>query len=200
MKTNSWDSIIPDLQSGTFDAILSAMTKTAERAQEIQFTRAYYTSKQGILASASSPNITGVEDLNNANITIGVQSGTTSDIYAAANLGNATVKAFDSIDLAIAALEAGEVDFVLGDLPTIAFFSVENPDKGLKVVGDFGDEELFGIGVRYDTEVTDTSSTATSEATSTSSSETTSETTPFGVLPIIFSLSAFAAIVYFKRR
>lgn len=180
MKTNSWDSIIPDLMSGNFDAILSAMTKTEERAQEIQFTRAYYTSKQGILASENSPTITGVEDLNNASLKIGVQSGTTSDIYAAANLPDAEVKAYDTIDVAIAGLESGEVDFVLGDLPTIAFFSAENPEKGLKVVGDFGDEELFGIGVRYD--------------------EATSSSLPIDVLPIVFSLSAIATIIYFKRR
>ncbi len=31
MQTNDWDPIIPDLQSGKFDAILSAMTKTAEK-------------------------------------------------------------------------------------------------------------------------------------------------------------------------
>ena len=62
MQTNDWDPIIPDLQSGKFDAILSAMTKTAERDQVIDFTRAYYTSSQGILANADSPSITGIAD------------------------------------------------------------------------------------------------------------------------------------------
>jgi len=180
MKTNAWTSIIPDLQAGTFDAILSAMTKTAERAQEVQFTRAYYTSKQGILASATSDNITGVKDLDNAAYKIGVQTGTTSDLFAASNLTKASVKGYATIDVAIAALAAGDVDYVLGDLPTIAFYSVENPEKGLSVVGSFGADELFGIAVRYDT------------ATSTS--------TPLGILPIIFTLASFATIVYFKRR
>ena len=42
------------------------MTKTAQRAENTDFTRAYYSSKQGILASADSPTITGVDDLNKA--------------------------------------------------------------------------------------------------------------------------------------
>ena len=40
------------------------MTKTAQRAENTDFTRAYYSSKQGILASADSPTISGVADLN----------------------------------------------------------------------------------------------------------------------------------------
>ena len=40
------------------------MTKTAQRAENTDFSRAYYSSKQGILASADSPTITGVGDLN----------------------------------------------------------------------------------------------------------------------------------------
>ena len=40
------------------------MTKTAQRAENTDFSRAYYSSKQGILASADSPTIAGVGDLN----------------------------------------------------------------------------------------------------------------------------------------
>jgi len=79
--------------------------------------------------------------------TIGVQGQTTSDQYAAANLPNANVQAYETMDLAIAALENGDVQFVLGDLPTLAYYAVDNSDKGLSVVGSFGDDELFGIAV-----------------------------------------------------
>ena len=51
------------------------------------------------------------------NYKLGVQSGTTSDTYAAENLPNAQVSGFDTIDLPIEALKQGDVDFVLGDLP-----------------------------------------------------------------------------------
>ncbi len=78
------------------------------------------------------------------NYTLGVQSGTTSDTYAAENLPNANVMGYDSIDLAIAALEQGDVDFVLGDLPTLKFYQTDT--NGLTVAGSFSEED-FGIGV-----------------------------------------------------
>ena len=78
------------------------------------------------------------------NYTLGVQSGTTSDTYAADNLPNANVMGYDSIDLAIAALEQGDVDFVLGDLPTLKFYQADS--SGLSIAGSFSEED-FGIGV-----------------------------------------------------
>ena len=78
------------------------------------------------------------------NYTLGVQSGTTSDTYAAENLPNANVMGYDSIDLAVAALQQGDVDFVLGDLPTLKFYQADS--DGLSVAGSFSEED-FGIGV-----------------------------------------------------
>ncbi len=78
------------------------------------------------------------------NYKLGVQSGTTSDTYAAAELANADVSGFDSIDLAIEALKQGDVDFVLGDLPTLKFYQADS--DGLSIAGSFSEED-FGIGV-----------------------------------------------------
>ena len=76
---------------------------------------------------------------------IGVQSGTTSDTYAAESLPNAVVQGFDTIDGALLALKQGDVQFVMGDLPTLKFYEAE-ADSGVSVVGSFGAED-FGIGV-----------------------------------------------------
>jgi ABC-type amino acid transport substrate-binding protein len=78
------------------------------------------------------------------NYKLGVQSGTTSDTYAADELANADVSGFDTIDLAIEALKQGDVDFVLGDLPVLKFYEADS--DGLSIAGSFSDED-FGIGV-----------------------------------------------------
>ena len=78
------------------------------------------------------------------NYKLGVQTGTTSDTYAAAELTNADVSGFDTIDLAIEALKQGDVDFVLGDLPTLKFYQADS--DGLSIAGSFSEED-FGIGV-----------------------------------------------------
>ena len=79
------------------------------------------------------------------NYKLGVQSGTTSDVYAADSLANAEVSGFDTIDLAIEALKQGDVDFVLGDLPTLKFYQAADSD-GLSIAGSFSEED-FGIAV-----------------------------------------------------
>ena len=63
MKTKTWDELLA-FGYDDYDATLSSMTKTAQRAENTDFSRAYYSSKQGILASADSPTISGVSDLN----------------------------------------------------------------------------------------------------------------------------------------
>ena len=65
MVEKTWDELLA-FGYDNYDATLSAMTKTAQRAENTDFSRAYYSSKQGILASADSPSITGVDDLNKA--------------------------------------------------------------------------------------------------------------------------------------
>ena len=78
------------------------------------------------------------------NYKLGVQSGTTSDTYAADEIANAEVSGFDSIDLAVEALKQGDVDFVLGDLPVLKFYQADS--DGLSIAGSFSEED-FGIGV-----------------------------------------------------
>jgi len=63
MKTKTWPELTAFIYDD-YDATLSAMTKTVQRAEQTQFTRAYYSSKQGILGTSDSPAITGVDDLN----------------------------------------------------------------------------------------------------------------------------------------
>ena len=94
--------------------------------------------------------ITNVQDLNQNGVVVAVQSGTTSDLYAQANLTKATVTAFDSFDKAVGAVTQKDAHVLLGDYPVLAYYAVDNPNAGLKIAGKFGDKELFGIGVRQD--------------------------------------------------
>ena len=140
--TSAWDPIIPNLNAGEMcDAIISAMTKTEERALVVDFTRGYYTSSQGVIGAAGSAAISDVSDLNAAGTTIALQSGTTSDLYAAENLGAATIAAYDDFPSVIAAVNAGEADYAMGDSPVLALSGT--------LLTTFSDE-TFGLAVRHD--------------------------------------------------
>jgi len=139
---SGWDPIIPNLNAGEMcDAIISAMTKTEVRDQVVDFTRAYYTSSQGVIGADGAAAITDVSDLNVAGTTIAVQSGTTSDLYANENLGAATISAFDDFPSVIAAINNGDAHYAMGDAPVLSL------EGDLMVT--FSDEN-FGLAVRED--------------------------------------------------
>ena len=140
--TSAWDPIIPNLNDGEMcDAIISAMTKTEERDQVVDFTRGYYTSSQGVIGAAGSAAISDVSELNAAGTTIAVQSGTTSDLYAQENLGDATIVAYEDFPSVTAAVGNGEADYAMGDSPVLALAG--------DLMTTFSDE-TFGIAVRED--------------------------------------------------
>ncbi|MBL52261.1 MAG: hypothetical protein CMG57_09940 [Candidatus Marinimicrobia bacterium] len=139
---SGWDPIIPNLNAGEMcDVIISAMTKTDERDQVVDFTMAYYTSSQGVIGGSGSAAISDVSELNAAGVTIGVQSGTTSDLYAADNLAMATTSAYEDFPSVIAALNNGDVMYAMGDAPVL---SLEGT-----LMTTFSDEN-FGFAVRED--------------------------------------------------
>ena len=139
---SDWAPIIPNLNGGGMcDAILSAMTKTDDREDVVDFTRSYYTHSQGIIGASGSASITDVSDLNTAGTIIGVQSGTTSELYAYDQLSAATLYAYDAFPDLITALNNGDIDYALGDTPVL---SLEGT-----IMAIF-EEENFGIAVRED--------------------------------------------------
>jgi branched-chain amino acid transport system substrate-binding protein len=123
------------------DAILSAMTKTDERDQVVDFTRGYYTSSQGVIGASGAAAISDVSELNAAGTTIALASGTTSDIYAQENLAAATIQAYTDWPSVILAINNGDADYALGDAPVLALEGA--------LMTTFSDE-TFGLAIRED--------------------------------------------------
>ncbi|MHA2365350.1 MAG: transporter substrate-binding domain-containing protein [Candidatus Hodarchaeales archaeon] len=148
VKPVIWDSIIPSLKAKEFDVLLSSMTITDERAEEIDFSCPYYNSSQAILVGTGNPlGIVTVTDLDNATMVIGVQTGTTSDLYATENFPLATITRSPEFVNLYLALENDDINVILGDLPVVAYAASTGEVSG-EVVGSFGSAELFGIGIR----------------------------------------------------
>lgn len=141
-----WDGIFVALASGEFDTVISAVTITPERAETVDFSDPYFNAGQGIAVAADNTTITGPDSLV-AGITVGVQGGTTGDIWLTENT-DVTVARFDENPLAVQALANGDVDAVVADLPTLADTLKQNPELNLMVVGEPFTEELYGIAIQ----------------------------------------------------
>ena len=140
-----WDGIFVALQSGEFDAVISAATITDERRQTVDFSDPYLSAGQMLAVRIEDKDkIKTPADLDGKKV--GVQLGTTGDIWASENT-KAEVVRYDEITLAFQALANKDVDAVLNDGPTSGAIIVANPQMYLTLVGDPFTEELYGIAV-----------------------------------------------------
>lgn len=94
--------------------------------------------------------ITSVDDLGEGN-KVGVQSGTTGEGWARENLEpkGVEVVAYDDILLAFSALQAGDVDGVINDLP-ISQDIVKDETRGLEIVEEIKTDETYGFAFNKD--------------------------------------------------
>ena len=83
-----FDGILGSLAAGDCDVVASAVTITAERAEQVDFTEPYFDAEQSLLIKADNEEIAGIADLDGK--TVGVQSGTTGEDYANENADGAT--------------------------------------------------------------------------------------------------------------
>lgn len=148
-----FDPLIPSIQGGEIDAILSAMTINPDRQQQIDFIP-YFTAGTGILVPKGNPNgIQSVEDL--CGLTVAVQVGTTQvdqldALNADACAGDkVTVQTFDENPLAVEQLRAGAADANLADYPVVLNDALLS-DGDLEVAGEQFEAAPYGIGLRKD--------------------------------------------------
>jgi len=144
---NDWDSIIPNLVSGNYDAIIAGMSITDERDEVIDFTQNY-------TPPDPSAYLGMTEGLDLSSGVIAAQTGTIQAGYVAET--GATLLEFATPEETIAAVRNGEADAVLADKSYLAPIAEADPD--LMFVGeDVALGDGVGMGVREsDTELRET--------------------------------------------
>lgn len=151
----SFDEIFNGLQSGKYDAAISAITVTEERKTLVDFTAPYFESGkapvsfynpgQGIAIRTDNTAITSPESLV-AGVRVGVKKGTTGAAFVAEQTTAEIIEFADS-PAAIDALVAGELDAVIVDIPVIVDYIKRNPMAGIRVTGGPVTEEAYAIAV-----------------------------------------------------
>ena len=129
-------SIITGVQSGKYDIGCAGMTVTEERLQSVNFTTPYATGIQSIIVTADS-EITDIDKLLAGNYKVGVQSGTTGDIYMSdtpenGGVGEDRIERYAKGNDAVIALTSGKIDAVVIDNEPAKAFVAAN--EGLKIL------------------------------------------------------------------
>jgi arginine/ornithine transport system substrate-binding protein len=144
--TQNWDSIIPGLQAGDYDAIISSLSITPQRSQQISFTDPYYDTPTRFIAPKDAHIEISVAGL--AGKRVGVQRGTVYEKLLRSKFYQAVPVLYDSADATLQDLVAGNIDLVVGNAVSLAQ-SFLNTDRGkdFTFVGPaFTDPDILGTG------------------------------------------------------
>lgn len=151
-----FDAIIPAVTSGKASMGMAGMTVTEERMQSVDFSDSYAKGVQVVIVAEGSA-ITSVDDLfaEGASNVVGVQTGTTGDLYSTWDLedaGLATVERFNKGADAVLALTQGKVDCVVIDNEPAKEFVAAN--EGLVILDTEYAVEDYAICFAKDSELT----------------------------------------------
>ncbi|MCR5566848.1 MAG: transporter substrate-binding domain-containing protein [Clostridiales bacterium] len=150
-----FDAIIPAVKTGKVMMGMAGMTVTEDRLKEVSFTETYATGIQVIIVKEGS-EITCADDLyaEGANWYVGVQTGTTGDLYVGWDMEDAAEgssqereKKYKNGADAVEALKTGKVDCVVIDNEPAKAFVAANADAGLVILESAYIEEEYAIAV-----------------------------------------------------
>ena len=142
-----FSSIITAVDTGAVDFGMAGMTVTEERLQSVDFSSSYANGVQSIIVKEDSA-IASVDDLYGEGVTykVGVQLGTTGDIYSSDDFGAERVVQFTTANEAVLSLVAGNLDCVIIDNEPAKALVAEN--AGLKILDTSYADEDYAICVK----------------------------------------------------
>lgn len=122
-------ALIPSLQSGKTDVIISMMNATDERRKSVNFTSPYYQQRTVMLVRAGGGGNETVEDLKKSlnNKKIGILEGSIFDVWAQSNLPDARIEHYNIVTDLYSALKSHKVEAILNDTVTSLKTAQEDP-------------------------------------------------------------------------
>ncbi len=138
-------ALIPALQSGKVDMILSGMTATDERKKSVNFTTPYFANAQVMLVKkvgfdqAGNTKLSSPDDLKDKRI--GVLLGSVHDTYAIKQYPRATILQYKSVSDLLLAVKSGKVDAAFYTHETL--LDILRDDKELALLG----KPLFSVPI-----------------------------------------------------
>jgi polar amino acid transport system substrate-binding protein len=141
-----------------FDFDINQISYTPERAESVDFSDSYYDVNQAVIA-VNGTDITEVTSLAELKaFKLGAPIGTTSYQYIVDNIQPDQEPAvYNTLSDGVAALDSGNIDGLVVDLPTAYYATAAEMEDGA-IVGSFptvGEQEYFGVVLEKDSPLTD---------------------------------------------
>ncbi len=128
IENTSWTGLIPAVQSGKADLIISSMSITEERAKVVDFSIPYAASGLTLLINKDS-KVAGYKDLFSEGVTVAVKSGTIGAIWAQDYLPSDSIHIFDEVAACALEVSQGKADAFIYDGLTTFSLHKKFPDS-----------------------------------------------------------------------
>jgi polar amino acid transport system substrate-binding protein len=148
IENTAWTGLIPSLQTGKADIILSSMTINDERDKVVDFSDPYVRAGLSLLISSDSP-VESFEDLNEKGRVVAVKSGTIGAIAAQEHLEQADIRIFEEVAACVLEVSQGKADAFIYDSLTVLKNHQNNPEStrmNLNIIP--GTENYWGIAIQ----------------------------------------------------
>ncbi|MDO4203027.1 MAG: basic amino acid ABC transporter substrate-binding protein [Selenomonadaceae bacterium] len=139
----TFDGLIPALEAGNIDAIISGMTINDARKKKVLFSDAYYESGLTMVVASDNSTIKTFKDLEGKKVA--VQIGTTSAAEVR-KIKDVKITELDTPSICFMELMAGNVDAVVNDRPVNDYFISRGFD-GVKALPERLTAEEYGIAI-----------------------------------------------------
>lgn len=146
-----FSELLPALQTGKVDMIVSGMTMTPERNVKVAFIGPYLVSGKGVLTKDKSVELLDKEGVNSDKFKLAALKGSTSQLVVEKAAPKAKLVPAASYDEALNLLFEDKVNAIIADYPYCAYAATRYADKELAVGQAKLTFEPLGIAVREDT-------------------------------------------------
>ena len=124
--------LLPALEAGKVDMVLSGMTITAERNKKFAFVGPYVVTGKGLLAVAERfAAMKEAKGLDTPEVTVAALKDSTSQKFAQTSISKAKLTLFGSYDEAIDLLLKKKIDVIVADFQFCALTAYRHQEKGL---------------------------------------------------------------------
>lgn len=140
----NFDGLIPAMESGNLDVIISGMSINDDRRQKVEFSDPYYKSGLTIIVKKDNLTIQKFSDL--AGKRVAVQIGTTS-AKEVRKIQGVEVRDFNSSAETFLELRSGGVDAVVNDRPVNDYYIAKSGVTDVRALADLLTSEDYGIAM-----------------------------------------------------
>ncbi|MEJ2475697.1 MAG: transporter substrate-binding domain-containing protein, partial [Desulfobacterales bacterium] len=131
----AFKDLLPSLEAGKVDAVISGMTMTANRNRRVAFVGPYLISGKGLLTrKAALAAITDPDAIDLAEVRLTALAGSTSADFVRAVTSRAQYVPARDYDAAVKMVIDGQVDALVADQPICLISAARYPDQGLLAV------------------------------------------------------------------